>query len=148
MQRREKVLISACLTGVYCRYDGRHAQCPEIDILAEKYVLIPVCPEQLGGLPTPRPPAEIRGGTGEDVLKGDACVIQVDNGADLTSVFLAGADETLAIAELTNATKAILKTRSPSCGCGTIIINKQKIEGDGVTAAYLKLNGIEVESHE
>ena len=108
--------------------------------------LVPVCPEQLGGLPTPRPPAEIVGGDGADVLDGAASVITVD-GEDKTSEFLDGAHQTLEIATSQNATHAVLKSRSPSCGCGQIYdgtFTGKLSDGDGVTAALLRRHGIQV----
>ena len=108
--------------------------------------LIPVCPEQLGGLSTPRPPAEIVGGDGVDVLDGCASVITVE-GEDKTSEFLGGAHQTLEIAKSQNAAHAVLKSRSPSCGCGRIYdgsFTGELGDGDGVTAALLRRHGIRV----
>jgi len=118
--------------------------------LAKRERLVPVCPEQLGGLPTPREPAWIVGGDGSDVLKGGAKVIS-RSGGDVTENFRRGAEEALRIAKLFGAREAILKARSPSCGCGKIrepfSFDKLK-EGDGVTAALLKKNGIRVITEE
>ena len=108
--------------------------------------LIPVCPEQLGGLSTPRPPAEIVGGDGADVLDGCASVITVE-GEDKTREFLDGAHQTLEIAKSQNAAHAILKSRSPSCGCGRIYngtFTGALGDGDGVTASLLRRHGIQV----
>jgi uncharacterized protein YbbK (DUF523 family) len=137
-------LVSACLLGVRCRYDGTSAREPKLLKLAEKERLVPICPEQLGGLPTPREPVWIVGGDGLDVLRGVAKVIS-RSGGDVTKNFRRGAEEALRIAKLFGAREAILKARSPSCGCGKIrepfSFDKLK-EGDGVTAALLKKNGI------
>ena len=112
--------------------------------LAKKERLVPICPEQLGGLPTPREPAWIVGDGGSDVLKGVAKVISRSRG-DVTENFCKGAEEALRVAKLFGAREAILKARSPSCGCGKIrepfSFDKLK-DGDGVTAALLKKNGI------
>lgn len=108
--------------------------------------LIPVCPEQLGGLSTPRPPAEIVGGDGTDVLDGCASVITVE-GEDKTREFLDGAHQTLEIAKSQNAAHAVLKSRSPSCGCGRIYngtFTGELGDGEGVTAALLRRHGIQV----
>ncbi len=141
-----KTLISACLLGVRCRYDGGHSR----DVAAIKQhetdTLIAVCPEELGGLPTPRPPAEIVGGDGEDVLAGTAKVM-TEAGEDVTDAYLRGAHQTLRIAQLHGATRVILKARSPSCGCGHIYdgtFSGTLKAGDGVTATLLKQHGIEV----
>jgi len=137
-------LVSACLLGVKCRYDGTSAREPKLLKLAKRERLIPICPEQLGGLPTPREPAWIVGGDGSDVLKGGAKVIS-QSGGDVTENFCRGAEEALKVAKLFGARGAILKARSPSCGCGKVrgpfSFDKLK-DGDGVTAALLKKNGI------
>ncbi|GAA0085073.1 DUF523 domain-containing protein [Clostridium sp. CTA-7] len=138
-------LISGCLCGVNCKYSGGNnlnSKC--VDLFREGKAIL-VCPEQLGGLPTPRTPAEIQGNS-EEVLNGNHKVLTKDN-ADVTEEFLKGAYETLNIAKLTNANKAILKDGSPSCGVNYIYdgnFNGKKIEGMGITTAILKNNGIEV----
>jgi uncharacterized protein YbbK (DUF523 family) len=141
----ETVLVSACLLGMRCRYDGGHAYCPEVFDGLWRSHFAPVCPEQLGGLPTPRPPAQIERGDGRDVLQGLARVIN-QRGEDVTSSFLKGAQETLSIARLLKARKAILKDHSPSCGCRTIHREGELFRGVGVTAALLWENGLEVVS--
>jgi uncharacterized protein YbbK (DUF523 family) len=96
---------------------------------------MPVCPEQLGGLKTPRAPQEIQGGTGEDVLDGKCKVLNIDGG-DVTQEFITGAEETLKIVKLFHIEEFIGKSRSPSCGCGQIYdgtFSRQLIDGDGVT---------------
>jgi uncharacterized protein YbbK (DUF523 family) len=142
-------LCSACLLGIKCRYDGKSKPNKKVLELAKKEVLIPVCPEQLGGQPTPRPNSEIKG-TGLDVLDGKAKVINV-NDVDESPEFIRGAEETLKIAKIFNIKEAILKQKSPSCGCGKIYdgtFTKTIIEGDGVTTALLKKNGIKTISEE
>jgi len=143
-------LVSACLLGKHCRYDGGHKHNEAVVALAKRQKLIPVCPEELGGLPIPRPPSEITGGDGADVLAGKARVV-TRQGEDVTPTFLKGANEVLKIAQAHNAKKAILKARSPSCGCGEIYdgtFTGQTRAGDGVTTALLKQNGIEVVGEE
>ncbi|MBP1715236.1 MAG: hypothetical protein H6Q42_3439 [Deltaproteobacteria bacterium] len=143
----EIVLVSACLLGVSCRYDGSHAWCPEVfDELWHSH-FIPVCPEQLGGLGTPRPPAVLDGGSGAEVLTGKARVL-TDQGEDITPAFLKGAEETLRLARLAKAKKAIFKDRSPSCGCRSIYRREGLGRGAGVTAAHLAKNDIQVFSEE
>jgi len=139
-------LVSACLLGKHCRYDGGHKRNEDVVALAKRQKLIPVCPEELGGLPIPRPPSEITGGDGADVIAGKAKVV-TRQGDDVTPYFLKGADEVLKIAQTHNIKKAILKARSPSCGCGQIYdgtFSSQTRAGDGVTTALLKEHGVEV----
>lgn len=143
-------LCSACLLGVRCRYDGKSKANKKVLELAKKETLIPFCPEQLGGLPTPRPSTEIYNGSGEDVLNNKTKVIDQNN-KDISREFVLGAQETLNIAKLFSVKEAILKQRSPSCGCGQIYdgtFSKNIIKGDGVTTALLKQNDIEVVSEE
>ena len=130
------ILISGCLLGLKCRYDAKEKKLPEIEKLIEIYNLIPVCPEQLGGLPTPRIPAE---------RVNNKVVNQA--GVDVTKEYQLGAEEALKIAKLYNCKKAILKEKSPSCGCGKIYdgtFSKNLIVGNGVTADLLLKNGIEI----
>ena len=134
------VLISACLLGFPCRYDGAGKADARLQALAKTRRLIPVCPEQLGGLPTPRPPAER---VGERVLARD--------GTDVTPAFVRGAEETLRLARQLGCTTAILKARSPSCGSGQIYdgtFSGRLVSGSGVTAALLRQNGIAVRTEE
>ncbi len=137
-------LISACLLGVRCRWDG--VVLPPVNGLDKNTLYIPVCPEQLGGLPTPRPPCQIAGGTGADVLSGKAKVVEVESGLDRSDNFRCGAEETLRIAKLSGATRVLFKQRSPSCGCGEIYNGEQIAAGNGVTTDMLLAAGIEVES--
>ena len=133
---KEAILISACLLGVRCRYDGGSKPQEPILRLMEKYTLIPVCPEQLGGLPTPRVPAERR---------GDRVVTR--DGRDVTAAYEKGAAEALRLAELFSCDAAILKERSPACGSGEIYdgtFTHTVVEGFGVAAELLEKNGIRV----
>ena len=143
-----KVIVSACLLGVRCRYDGGDSRNETAMKQKETSELIPVCPEEAGGLPTPRPPAEIVGGDGEDVLNGKAKVMTVA-GRDVTDAYLKGAHHALQVAQAHGATQVILKVRSPSCGCGDIYdgtFSGTLTSGDGVTTALLKRHGITVTS--
>ncbi|MBP1930817.1 DUF523 domain-containing protein [Ammoniphilus resinae] len=143
-------VVSACLMGCQCRYDKKGNYIQEIEGLVRNGKAIPVCPEQLGGLSTPRNPAEIVGGNGFDVLDGKAKVID-NQGNDVTKQFIDGAHQALKIAQTVGATEAILKERSPSCGSHMIYdgtYSKSKKEGVGVTAALFIRNGISVTSEE
>ena len=144
-------LISACLLGIKCAWDGKDIYKSDKAIeLSNSEMLMPVCPEQLGGLRTPRAPQEIQGGTGEDVLDGKCEVLNID-GEDITQEFIAGAEEILKIVKLFRIEEFIGKSRSPSCGCGQIYdgtFSQQLIDGDGVTTASLKRNGIRVITEE
>ncbi len=141
-------LVSACLAGIPCRYDGRAKPDPVIISMVESGEAIPVCAEQMGGLPTPRPAAEIHGGDGKDVLEGRARVVTA-SGQDVTASFLAGAREVARIAAELGATRAVLQERSPSCGAGKIYDGTHSgslVQGQGVLAALLSQEGLNVES--
>ena len=134
--KRPRILVSACLLGVYCRYNGERKKMEGIERLMERAELIPVCPEILGGLPTPRPPAER---VGDRVMNRE--------GADVTEAYQRGAEETLRLAELFGAQLALLKERSPSCGMGKIhdgSFQGRIVDGRGVTAELLTAHGISV----
>ena len=129
-----RILISACLLGVCCRYDGQSKACPAVLKLLNDHELIPVCPEQLGGLPTPRPPAEIQGNR----------VINRE-GVDVTAPYQKGAEEAARLYQLFHCDCAILKARSPSCGCGLIYdgtFTGALVPGDGCFAAMLREEGV------
>lgn len=144
---RPKVLVSACLLGQPVRYDGRDSGHP--DLLrrwqAEGRV-VPLCPEVAGGLPTPRPPAEIPGGQGGSVLDGEAQVLTV-LGEDVSEAFLKGADLALALVRRHCIGVAVLKSGSPSCGNLLTYdgsFSGTKVPGEGVTAALLRREGVKV----
>ena len=144
-------LISACLLGIKCTWDGTDRYKNDRAIqLFEGDTLIPVCPEQLGGLKAPRLPQEIQGGTGGDVLDGK-CRVKNSDGQDVTREFTMGAEETLRIARELKVRHFIGKARSPSCACGQIYdgtFSGRLVDGDGVTSALLKRNGIEAITEE
>lgn len=135
------VIVSACLLGLRTRYDGLDAFSMEAFSLLEGRTIVPVCPEQLGGLPTPRPAAQITGGDGKDVLAGTSEVRAI-SGADVTLQFVKGAMDTLQIARLCGAEEAYLKEKSPSCGSSLICRAGECVTGMGVTAALLASEGI------
>ena len=131
------ILISACLMGINCRHDGTNALRKDLIKRYSNKVLIPVCPEQLGGLPTPRPQAE----------KYNSRVIDI-NGRDVTKEFTNGAYEVLKIAKLFNIKKALLKEKSPSCGVKFIYRDAKLVNGNGITTRLLEENGVETEGVE
>ncbi|MEV5680378.1 DUF523 domain-containing protein [Streptomyces sp. NPDC052179] len=142
----ETVLVSACLRGVPCRFDGRHKASPEVEAAVAGREPVPFCPETAGGLATPRRPAELIGGDGHAVLDGMASVVD-DTGRDVTAEFVAGARLALAAARHGGCREALLMPRSPSCGRGTVhdgSFTGRLTGGDGVTAALLERNGITV----
>ena len=141
MGNKVKYLVSACLCGIRSRFDGKDARDNQIAELVKKGVAIPVCPEELGGLPVPRPPGEIEKGDGKDVLSEQTKVVSKD-GEDLTPFFLRGAFASITIAKKFKVKKAMLKQNSPSCGCGWIKRKGKLVKGDGVTVALLKKEGI------
>ena len=132
------ILVSACLLGTPCRYDGASKRNPALDRLtAQGHVLVPVCPEVLGGLPTPRPPAE---------RQKDGRVVNRE-GMDVTAQYRAGAERALEIAQKHGCTLAVLKERSPSCGFGQVYdgtFTRTLIPGSGVAAELLSAHEITV----
>lgn len=138
------IIISACLCGCNCKYNGKNNENEQCVNLFKKGKAVLVCPEQLGGMTTPRPPSEIK------KVEGKKYVFTNEN-KDVTSNFKKGAKEALNIAKLVNAKVAILKNGSPSCG-STLIYNgnfeNKKIKGEGFTAKMLRENGIKVLSED
>ncbi len=141
------LLVSCCLLGLKTRYDGTDNYSPEVIEYIKKNELtpIPVCPEQLAGLATPRSKCWFHKGDGVAVLQNRGKLIN-QNGEDMTEVFLHGAHETLKIAKISGCKQAILQQRSPSCGLQKIYLNEQLVAGIGITAALLKKNGLSVYS--
>lgn len=139
----EHVLVSACLLGCRCRYDGESK--PRADAIARlrEVACVPLCPEQLGGLATPRPRQWLVGGDGHAVLDGHARVVN-ERGEDVTEQFVRGAEETLRLARLFGVELAYLKSKSPACGHGLVDIEGEWRDGDGVTTALLVRKGIRV----
>jgi len=138
--KSDMIIVSACLAGVPCRFDGQAKGYEKIKELVKKEKTILVCPEQLGGLTTPRLPSEI---------KGDKVFSKA--GTDVTAQFTRGAEITLALAKEYGSSRAILKSRSPSCGKGKVYdgtFSGQLVDGNGFTADLLLKNGIEVLTEE
>ena len=130
------ILVSACLLGTACRYDGRSKADAAVTALLARHTLIPVCGEIFGGLPTPRTPAERRGAR-----------VMTKDGRDVTQAYRRGAEEVLRLARLYGARAAILKERSPSCGSGEIYdgtFSGTRTAGWGVTAELLRESGVRV----
>jgi uncharacterized protein YbbK (DUF523 family) len=137
------VVVSACLLGRPCRFDGKDKFTPELAFLLEGRKVVAVCPEELGGLGTPRPACQIIGGDGADVLDGKARVIDAD-GIDRTQSFLAGAQAAMEQLDAAGAREAVLKERSPSCGVHTVYRDGALAPGQGVFAALLARRGVRV----
>lgn len=142
-----KILISRCLLGHRVRYDGgAHGPFDLLQQWQSEGRVVALCPEVAGGLPTPRPPAEITGGQGAQVLEGKVRVL-TDADADVTAAFVAGAEAALRLVHLHDLRIAVLKARSPSCGNlqnydGSF--SGQLVDGEGVTAALLRRHGVQV----
>lgn len=148
--KRSPILVSACLAGERCRYDGKDKTCPEVVRLVAAGEAVPFCPEVAGGLMTPRPLAEIQGGDGTDVLAGRARVVNRE-GKDVTDLYLAGVRAGVELARRLGIRKAILKERSPACGVRAIYDGGFRgglRSGRGVFAAALEQAGVLVCSEE
>lgn len=134
--KKEKILVSACLLGVNCKYNGGNNPSEEVDEFLKNYEIIPICPEIMGGLSTPRVAAEQKG---EKVITQD--------GEDVTKQYRKGAEECLFLAQKYNVKKALLKLRSPSCGYGQVYdgtFSHTLINKNGITAQLFLENGIEI----
>lgn len=136
-------IVSACLAGFNTRYDGTNCADERVKRLVAEGRALPVCPEQLAGLPTPRPAIEFKGGDGKALIEGTAEAAGED-GAGYSSVMLKGAEETLRIALLYGIKEAVLKDGSPSCGVTYAHMDGAKKPGRGVTAELLYRHGITV----
>lgn len=136
------MLVSACLLGVRCTHDGTHNETPAVVALGSTHRLVPVCPETVGGLPTPRPPAERSADDGR---------VRTADGDDVSDAYERGARQAVRLAAATGAAAAVLKARSPSCGCRQIYdgtFTRTRVDGEGVTAEALRRAGVEVVSEE
>lgn len=148
--REVRYVVSACLAGARTRYDGTDAGREGVRRLVAAGKAIPVCPEQLGGLPTPRAAVELSGGDGANVLDGGAIAL-TESEYDATESFIRGAEEALRLAELFGASAGILKSRSPSCGCCRIYDGSfagRLVDGDGIFAALLRRAGFTLMTEE
>ena len=149
MTVKKSILVSACLLGLNTRYDGQTKECAAVLTFLHQRNLrpIPICPEQLGGLPTPRLACSFSRGDGDAALKGCG-ELRNSEGQVLTQHFISGARQSLKIAMLTGCTQALLKERSPSCGVTNVYQGTNKISGKGVTTALLSHHGIQIFSEE
>lgn len=137
---KKKLLVSACLLGTPCRYDGRTKKNDAVCALAERYELVPVCPEEAGGLPTPRTPSERRDGR-----------VFMRDGRDVTEEYRRGAAYALEVFRREGCCAAVLKARSPACGRGTVYdgtFSGTLVPGDGVAAEVLQAHGVRVLTEE
>ena len=139
--RRPALVVSACLLGVACNHRGEGSPSAAVMALASEHQLVPICPEVAGGLPTPRPAAE---------LQPDGAV-RTASGADVTWAYERGAAAAARLAAAVGAQRAVLKARSPSCGCREVYdggFTHRRVAGEGVTARALREAGVSVESEE
>jgi len=148
-KRPKTILVSSCLLGLDSRYNGICKKNQDVlDFLAANgWTAVPVCPEQLAGLPTPRPATQFANGDGDAVLTGNAVVLN-SRGVDMNAAFIKGAEQALTIAGLSNCTLAILRERSPSCGVHEIYRNGSVVPGRGVTTALLRNQGLAIYSED
>ncbi len=138
---RPALVVSACLLGVRCNHEGQASPSAAVQALGDRFRLVPVCPESAGGLPTPRPPAEIQADGRVRTQAGD----------DVTDAYERGARVALRLAAETGARAAVLKARSPSCGCHEVYdgtFSRTRVPGEGVTAAALRRAGVDVRTEE
>lgn len=146
----KRILVSACLVGESCAYDGKARTCPRVTDLCERFGFVPVCPEMAGGMASPRETHEITGGDGNSVLDGRSRVLS-SSGKDVTEQFIAGAKIALEKASKSHIKAAVMKSRSPSCGKYKIYsgeFNGTLRDGSGVTSALLKRHNIKVFTEE
>lgn len=144
INKKKPILVSACLVGIKCRYDETGCLVEELRDLMLQGQAIVVCPEVLAGLPTPRNPSEI-------VVVNDERKVYNDDKSEVTDSFVLGAEITLGVARKSGAKIAILKSKSPSCGCGKVYdgsFTGKLVDGDGFTTAVLKENGLRVITEE
>lgn len=142
------VLVSACLIGEACRFDGRSKRSERVMAALEGKEVVPMCPEVGSGLPIPRPPVELSGGTGVDVWAGRARALEREGGVDRTEAFQRGARMALEAARKFGATVALMKEKSPSCGTQRVYEAGKLRPGEGIAAALLRAEGITVLSDE
>jgi uncharacterized protein YbbK (DUF523 family) len=141
LNQKPAIIVSACLLGVECNHRGLASPAPLVQALGQAARLIPVCPEVAGGLPTPRPAAEIQ---------ADG-MVRTEDGGDVTEFYLRGAAQAVDLARAAGATRAVLKARSPSCGCHEVYdgtFRRALRPGEGITAAALRAAGLDVVSEE
>jgi uncharacterized protein YbbK (DUF523 family) len=145
----QSILVSACLLGLLSRYDGRTKHHDQVlDFLRRNNLRpVPVCPEQLAGLPTPRAKTFFLSGSGTEILDGNGRMVQ-KSGRDMNTLFIRGAEETMKVVRLTGCRQALFKEGSPSCGVHRVYREEAIVQGQGVTTALLRRNGLRVFSEE
>lgn len=148
LERADVVLVSACLLGAACRYDGKEKGLVRIRELVATKQVVPICPEAAAGLGIPRPKVELSGGDGAAVWRGEARAVTVEGGEERSEAFKRGARMALEAAERFGARVAILKERSPSCGSREVHVEGVAVAGEGITASLLREAGIVVLSDE
>ncbi len=137
-------MVSACLLGIMTRYDGNSKPIKSVIDFCKRNICVPFCPEQLGGMPTPRPACFFKKGSGGDVITGNACVIEKESGIDRTCNFLKGAEMSLKIAALVRPEAIIMQDKSPSCGKYYVDIEGTESRGMGVATALLIKHGYKI----
>lgn len=148
LQSARVVIVSACLLGERCRYDGKDQLSDKVTLALAGKEVVPLCPEAAAGLGIPRPAVQLMRGDGQAVLFGNAAAVVKDSGRNVTEQFTLGAQLAVSAAKRYGATVAILKERSPSCGSTHVWIDGALAEGQGVTAAALRHAGLTVLSDE
>lgn len=145
----DAILVSACLLGLATRYDGSSRDCPQVAAFLARHALVPVpvCPEQLAGLPTPRPRCWFTAGDGTALLAGHGLLVS-EEGRSMNAAFRHGAAQALQVARLSGCRAALLKEGSPSCGVTCVTRNGESVAGCGVTAALLAASGLAIFSEE
>lgn len=145
----DAILVSACLLGLATRYDGSSRDCPQVADFLARHALVPVpiCPEQLAGLPTPRPRCWFNTGDGTTLLGGHGLLVN-EEGQPMNAAFRHGAEQALQVARLSGCRAALLKEGSPSCGVMRVTRNGGSVAGRGVTAALLAADGLVIFSEE
>lgn len=151
-EQRPSLLVSACLLGLCSRFDGGHNRDEAVLELGTRFTLVPICPEQLGGLPTPRPAAEIQGPPPTGDESGDKpMVVRTRDGLDVSEQFRRGAEAAVTVARLVGARSAVLKARSPSCGVGETYdgtFSHTLRPGSGAAAHLLRRAGLDLYTEE
>ncbi len=141
---REIVGVSMCLLGVPCRYNGAHKRMKGLERFLERFSPVPFCPEQLAGLPTPRPSMQFYGGDARKVLLGEARVLN-EEGEDVTDALLKGCERTLDLVRLLGIKRLFLKEKSPCCGVNLVWVEDRLVEGCGLLKALIEFQKEEIE---
>ena len=141
---KEVVGVSLCLLGLPCRYNGGAKRMRGLERFLDRFSPLPFCPEQMGGLPTPRPPTQFYGGDGRAVLMGQARLIN-EEGQDVTDVMLKGSRMALSLIKLLGIRRLFLKEKSPCCGVNRVWVEGRLVEGCGLIKALVEREGLNIE---